>query len=574
MMLPRILVIDDFYGRTVPGGNNDRRALCVNFALNDISPDAHPNKPAITPIADAIFIRGQLPACAGIGDVVENDIDGIYNTILSGWDDSSLAPGELPWSMILLDMCFYTGLVTEESEKASGRGMPQGRTRKDSYEADDDPKHYFGLKILEFLKSKAAELPDLNELPVVVLSSMAREELEPRTEELLVRAFLPRTNQDSPERLKILLEQYKLVPDVDNGIVGSSKALLLTLRKARWAAQRNQDILLLGETGSGKNLIAKAIHNQSVRAKGPFKELNCAAISSSLIESELFGHIKGAFTGAVADKKGYFAAADGGTLLIDEVGDMPLDVQVKLLSALESRTVTPVGSTEVIKFDTRIITATNANLEQLVAEKKFRSDLYYRIRPCLISVPPLRARSNDFPQLISYIIKNANGNPRQMHADALQQIKNYNWPGNFRELRFCIEQILNEYPEAKYIHAGHMHLPAKNNGSEDGSLNTETLFGKQAGYGVLKKIAVVLADQIIASLEKTKQISGKKNDGRSIARTIAFLEGHDCAESGPEPGRKLKKLLKFILFYAPECANKLNTDPLLAFFISKENLLQ
>lgn len=567
MMLPRILVIDDFYGRTVPGGNNDRRALCINFSLNDISPDAHPEKPAITPVADAVFIRGQLPACAGTGDAVENDVEGVFNTILNGWDDSRLAPGELPWSMILLDMCFYTGLVTAESEKVSGEGMPQGCPE------DDMPGHYFGLKILEFLKAKMTVVSDLKELPVVVLSSMSREELEPQTEELLVRAFLPRTDLNSPVRFKNLLEQYKLVPDTANGIIGISKSLLLTLRKARRAAQGNQDILLLGETGSGKNLIAGAIHAQSRRSKGPFKELNCAAISPSLIESELFGHVKGAFTGAVGDKKGYFVAADGGTLLIDEVGDMPLDVQVKLLSALESRTVTPVGSTDVIKFDTRIITATNANLEQLVAEKKFRSDLYYRIRPCLISVPPLRARGNDFPLLISHIIKKANGNQRQLHSGALQLIKNYSWPGNFRELRFCIEQILNEYPEAKNIHPGHLYLPEKNSSSENESPDTKLLFSSQAKYGFLKIIASVLADQLIASMEKTKQNAVKKNDGRSIARTIAFLEGSDCAESGPEPARKLKKILKFILSYAPECADKLNADPLLAFFISKEDLL-
>ena len=570
MSLPKILVIDDFYGRSVPGGNDDRRALCINFALNDISPDAHPDRPAITPVADAVFIRGQTPAEAKIGDTVENDLPGLFEKILGGWDENRLAPGELPWSMILLDMCFYTGTVTAESERTSGKGMPQGRTGPDAFEADDDPRHYFGLKILRYLNEKAKERPDLVDLPIIVLSSMSREELEFRTEELLVRAFLPRTDEGSPARFKNLLEQYKLIPDTAFGIVGTSKRLLLALRKARWAAKGNQDILLLGETGSGKNLIARAIHAQSSRADGPFMELNCAAISPGLMESELFGHVKGAFTGAVSDKKGYFMAADGGTLLIDEVGDMPLEVQVKLLSALESRTVIPVGSTRAIKFDTRIITATNADLERLVAEKKFRSDLYYRIRPCLITVPPLRERRNDFPLLIAHIIKSAGAPARRVRSDALAQMQDYGWPGNFRELRFRIEQILNEYPEARNIHAGHLRLPGGRPEDPEYTRKGSLPPTEPAAKGGLREIALLLAEKIAAGLEKTRQATNKNPDGRSVARAMAFLEGRDFAESGPDPGRKFKKLLKFIMSYAPEIAEELCKDPFFAAFFPRE----
>ncbi|MBO4631834.1 MAG: sigma-54-dependent Fis family transcriptional regulator, partial [Lentisphaeria bacterium] len=286
--------------------------------------------------------------------------------------------------------------------------------------------------------------------------------------------------------------------------------------------------------------------------------------------SELFGHVKGAFTGAVSDKKGYFMAADGGTLLIDEVGDMPLDVQVKLLSALESRTVTPVGSTKAIRFDTRIITATNADLGQLVAAKKFRSDLYYRIRPCLIVVPPLRERKNDFPLLTAHIIKNAGGFPRTLNADALTQMQHYDWPGNFRELRFCIEQILNEYPEARCIHAGHLHLPEPKRGDLQTVQGGTDPAASRSVDGGLREIAGLLADKIAASLEKTRQVTGQNPDGRSVARAMALLEGRDFAESGPGPGRKFKKLLKFILAYAPESFEEQFNDPFFASFVPQE----
>lgn len=568
MTLPRILVIDDYFGRTIPGGNPDRRTMCINFSLNDVSPDAHPDKPAITPIADAVFIRGQKPACARRGDVVENDLSGVIETIKSGWNQDNLKSGELPWSMVLLDMCFYTGKVTAESEARFGPGMPEGRSSSRGSEGDNHPSNYFGLKILKALQSEKT-IQNLEDLPIIALSSMSRDELEPKTEELLVRAFLPRTEESSPARFKELLNWYRLVPDEENGIIGTSKPLLLVLRKARRAAQGKQDILLLGDTGSGKNLLARAIHNNSPNSNAPFKEVNCAAISPNLIESELFGHTKGAFTGALTEKKGFFLAANGGTLLIDEVGDMPFEVQVKLLSALESRTVTPVGSTDALPFDVRVITATNAGLEHLVNERKFRSDLYYRIRSCLIEIPSLHERQSDIPLLVEHIIRNAGYPPRTIHPDALHLLQSCSWRGNYRELRFCIEQALNDYPEAKTLQAGHVRLAHSSNavpGKSQTDYDTlitmilDNCSDMRHINGSLVAVGRLVAGLLEKSFEVTRQPTLKDPDGRSIARAMALLTGRLSTESGPAPKRKLKKLLKMILDINASAADRLLSD--------------
>lgn len=565
--LPRILVIDDILGRSLPEGNRERMNMCEAFSLRDVSPDSITNHTSrreknnssangnshkfvsfdanLKAVADVVFCRGQTPQKSKLSGTVENDLQGVIETIKNGWEAVRLQPGECPWSLILVDMLFLTGRVTEESQSNNGTGMPEGRWASRYPDGDDNPKHYFGLKILEALKSGTSGISNLNELPVVVLSSMSPKELEGPTEELLVRAFLPRTAPDSPQRLKELLERYKLVPDVKNGIIGASKPLLLALRKARWAAEGKQDILILGETGTGKNLLARAIHNNSNRKNGPFKEVNCAAISRELIESELFGHIKGAFTGALSDKKGFFLATNGGTLLIDEVGDMPEDVQVKLLSALESRRVTPVGSTESIPFDTRIITATNAPLEKLCAERKFRTDLYYRIRPLLIQVPALRERASDIPRLVDHIIESS-GYPSRVLQDAAREILcAYPWPGNYRELKFCIEQVLNEYPEAKTIQPGHL----RGLGHAQTPELPKQIDNVQAS---LKPLGSMLANLIETSFEQTRQPTPKDPDGRSIARAMALLEGRAETLSGPLPARTLKRLLKTVHLMNPE----------------------
>jgi two-component system response regulator HydG len=232
------------------------------------------------------------------------------------------------------------------------------------------------------------------------------------------------------------------------GIVGESVAMRNIIERIRKAARNKLTVLILGETGTGKDLIAEAIHKRSDRAGKPFLPLNCAGLNDNLLESQLFGHVKGAFTGAVSDRKGYFEAADGGTLFLDEIGDMPLNMQAKLLRTLERREITPVGSTEIRRVDVRLIAATNVDLYQKVEESAFREDLYYRLNQWVIRVPPLRERRTDIPLLAIHLLRRAN----ELHGtrvtgfsnEALEKLTEYAWPGNVRELMNLIESLAVE----------------------------------------------------------------------------------------------------------------------------------
>ena len=230
------------------------------------------------------------------------------------------------------------------------------------------------------------------------------------------------------------------------GIVGVSPAMRRIIERIRKAARNKLTVLILGETGTGKDLIAEAIHRQSDRTARPFKPLNCAGLNENLLESELFGHVRGAFTGAVSDRKGYFVAADGGTLFLDEIGDMPLSLQAKLLRALERREITPVGSTDVRRVDVRVIAATNSDLQRNVEERKFREDLYYRLNQWVIEVPPLRERREDIPVLADYLRQRANkthaATCEGFSSEAMAYLAKYYWPGNVRELANVIEALV------------------------------------------------------------------------------------------------------------------------------------
>jgi DNA-binding NtrC family response regulator len=227
-------------------------------------------------------------------------------------------------------------------------------------------------------------------------------------------------------------------------IIGKSEKLQQVFRIVEKVADTNVSILIQGESGTGKELIARSIHFSSERARKPFLAVNCGALPESLLESELFGHTKGSFTGATADKKGLFRSADGGTLLLDEIGEMPLPLQVKLLRALQEQEVTPVGSSQPIKFDARIIAATNKNLEEEVSENRFREDLFYRLNVIEISLPPLRKRREDIPLLVKHFIskisREQNEPEKPISRLALAALVNYNWQGNVRELQNAIER--------------------------------------------------------------------------------------------------------------------------------------
>ena len=227
-------------------------------------------------------------------------------------------------------------------------------------------------------------------------------------------------------------------------IIGTSEVLQNVFRIIEKVADTDASILIEGESGTGKELVARSIHFNSRRAAKPFLAVNCGALPESLLESELFGHTKGAFTGAAADKKGLFRSSDGGTLLLDEIGEMPAVLQIKLLRALQEHEVTPVGSSAPVKFDARIIAATNKNLETEVAENRFREDLFYRLNVIEIQLPPLRARREDIPLLVKHfageIARKQKTSEKTIAKDAMSALVNFNWKGNIRELQNAVER--------------------------------------------------------------------------------------------------------------------------------------
>jgi len=229
-------------------------------------------------------------------------------------------------------------------------------------------------------------------------------------------------------------------------IIGNSPVLLNLLRQVEQFARIDSTVLILGETGTGKELIARAIHDRSPRKNRALVKVNCGAISAGLVESELFGHVKGAFTGAIANRDGRFKLADGGTIFLDEVGELPLDTQVKLLRVLQEQEFEPIGSSRTIRVNVRVVAATNRELEEMVREGKFRADLFYRLSVVPLRVPALRERTIDLPLLVAFFVqKCAKKLGRQVHTvgeDVLRQLSNYSWPGNVRELQNVIERAV------------------------------------------------------------------------------------------------------------------------------------
>ncbi len=229
-------------------------------------------------------------------------------------------------------------------------------------------------------------------------------------------------------------------------LVGSSPTLRAALRKVEQVAPANTSVLILGETGTGKELIARAIHNRSARRDRPLVKVNCSAISAGLVESELFGHVKGAFTGALERRVGRFELADGGTIFLDEIGELPLETQVKLLRVLQEQEFEPVGSSRTIRVDVRVIAATNRDLQEAVRTGRFRPDLFYRLNVFPIEIPPLRERRADIPQLvISFLSRFSRNLGKQISAvapETMEHLSAYEWPGNVRELQNVIERAV------------------------------------------------------------------------------------------------------------------------------------
>ena len=228
--------------------------------------------------------------------------------------------------------------------------------------------------------------------------------------------------------------------------VGTAKSWIDVLRLAEMVAPTESTVLIQGESGTGKEVIARYIHDLSARSAGPFNSINCGALPESLLESELFGHVKGSFTGAVKDKSGLFTAAATGTFFLDEIGETTPATQVKLLRVLQHREVIPVGATEAIPIDTRLVAATNRDLEEEIKRGAFRSDLFYRLNVIALHLPPLRQRREDIPLLANYFLERSamqRGTPvKQLSADALERMSEYQWPGNVRELENALERAV------------------------------------------------------------------------------------------------------------------------------------
>ncbi len=263
------------------------------------------------------------------------------------------------------------------------------------------------------------------------------EELMSLIEKALTQKKLLQENQQLRSELN---KKYKF-----DQIIGTSEQIQNVLRLIERVADSDSTVLVTGESGTGKELIARAIHYNSPRAQGPFVPINCGAIPSELLESELFGHMKGAFTGAIANRIGRFEMADGGTIFLDEIGDLEPSLQVKILRALQERSFEPVGSTKTVQVNVRVIAATNINLEEAVDEGKFREDLFYRLNVIPLVVPPLRERKTDIPLLLNHFTQIFNKGREKgitgISSEALEALCNYPWPGNIRELENLSERL-------------------------------------------------------------------------------------------------------------------------------------
>jgi formate hydrogenlyase transcriptional activator len=321
-------------------------------------------------------------------------------------------------------------------------------------------------------------------------------------------------------------------------IVGSSAALTATLRTVERVAATDTTVLLLGETGTGKELIARAIHSRSTRQKRPLVKVNCGAIPAGLIESELFGHVRGAFTGALQARTGRFELANGGTLFLDEIGELALDMQVKLLRALQEQEFEPVGSNRTVKVDVRVIAATNRELEHEVKAGRFRADLFYRLNVLPIVVPPLRDRSTDIPQLAYFFLgrhaKQVGRDVRAIDRESLDRLVAYDWPGNVRELENVIERSLI-LATGPILHVGREVLPAAPVGR---TLETSVLGNEEAPAIARTPATLAAATAHPSDPSGTRASSGVLEDVVR-AHIIATLQRTGGVIEGPHGAARL-----------------------------------
>ena len=323
-------------------------------------------------------------------------------------------------------------------------------------------------------------------------------------------------------------------------IIGESAAIKATCNLVARLADSEATVLITGESGTGKELVARAVHARSGRAGGPFVAINCAAMPESLLESELFGHVKGAFTDARNARPGLFVTAGGGTLLLDEIGEMPMGMQAKLLRALQERTVRPVGGDSEVPFDARVIAATNRDLEAAVAARTFRQDLYYRINVVHIPVPALRERENDVLILAQSFLErskaNAGGRILGLTSGAAQRLLAYTWPGNVRELQNCIERAM---ALSQFDHIGVDDLPERISRVQQTRLEVE--IADVTEFLPMDEIERRYVAQVLAALHGNKASAARAlgMDRRTLYRKLdAWASGKRASESESPPEGK------------------------------------
>jgi len=308
--------------------------------------------------------------------------------------------------------------------------------------------------------------------------------------------------------LRLALENALKVDEM----IGESPPLKALLQRIHEVSNSDAGVLITGESGTGKELVARAIHTSSKRSSAPLIIINCAAINESLLESELFGHVKGAFTSAMNNRTGRFAQADGGTLFLDEIGDMPLPLQAKILRALQDKVIEPVGGSSGRKIDVRIIAATNKNLHAAIAEGRFREDLFFRLNVYPIVTPPLRERVEDIPLLFrhfaGYFADRMGKRPLQLSPEALSVLQKYNWPGNIRELQNFVERLtithsaqrVDQDMIADWLY-GKARVPTAQNARQDTAVTFPVNLHEQ--------IEAAERGLILAALKETKGIQAK-----------------------------------------------------------------
>jgi DNA-binding NtrC family response regulator len=549
MGLPRVLIIDDLFG----GSLRDRRNFCKNFGLVDVTGDEAKPLNVVDPIAEAVFESSQ----DNEGNSVINSSQKALDAVVRGW--GGVYGNRL--ALVLLDLRFVSGQRDED-------GDPEGNPGDD----------LFGLELLGKIHAKLADLP------VIIISSTERSEVIEDCRRHGASDFIQRheyatTSSSAKELLQSkllehgLIEDNRILSDERYRIVGSSVGLLKTLRSARRVATGKGNILLLGESGTGKELLARYIHDMSPKAKGPYKVHDPSGRAETLQEDELFGHARGAFTGADSERPGLLELANGGTLLIDEIGEVPESLQTKLLRPLENWSVRRQGGRHDISLDLQVILATNKNLDLYVQEKKFKSDLLNRIKAYPIIIPPLRERKEDIPriadQLLQILCAQHNARwPRKIHDDTIELLKGHFWIDNVRGLRNVLQRAVFNNKDSELVVPQDIHFdsyqsetPPKNQTTTEVALSIDSLdtllkeienfkfpLDYELIHGKLPKVqhavAVLMAKYLQAAVEVTK----KRKPGTPAAWGINMTGAVSCMAGTqlktPKAADFIKKLLQ------------------------------